>query len=232
MLAFKTRSDTFSVRFDLPLHCIQVLNYLISNKFTKKSAMWASFYTRKNTVGFFFLHLVTRTALQPFNLKFLLTRYLESFLLHHTTGTVTVKSQNSSDILTLDDFPKCSNIHRFPRTALKSSIPLKVARSKCSDMQLLQSRFQASKPHSSQLFRRVRCHQMPVTSYWQSLMAPLTKSPSAGLVSCITRELENHQPHRLHQPSFWFRAVPGQPRSHLTAPAANTPACPQPGQLP
>lgn len=45
-------------------------------------------------------------------------KYLDSFLLHHTTGTATVKSQNSSDYLILEDFPKCSNIHRFPRTAL------------------------------------------------------------------------------------------------------------------
>lgn len=126
------------------------------------------------------------------------------------------------------------NIHRLPRTALKSSTPLKGMRQERPDMQLLQSRFQApeitesgTEHHSRQLYRRVRCHQVPVTSYWQSLMAPLTNSPPAGLVSCVTQELENHQPHHLHQPTFWFHAVQGQMRSHLTPPA-----CPQPGLLP
>lgn len=114
------------------------------------------------------------------------------------------------------------NIYRLPWTALKPSIPLKTPRLECSDMQLLQSRFRVPEHHSSQLYRPERCHQVPVTCYWQSLMATPTNSPPAELVSCITWELENPQPHRLHQPSFWFHAVWGQLRSHLTPPV-----CPQ-----
>lgn len=55
-------------------------------------------------------------------------------------------------------------------------------------------------------------------------MAPLANSLHAGLVSCVTQELENHQ---LHLPSSRFHTIQasGSPTLHLclSLPAADTP---------